>query len=433
MAIIMVMSVISLLTYLLADFTFESKVNKLKVYNIQDRAQAKLNAESGMTLAMARLKIYKEARNIIAKNKALKGAIDNSVLEKILTIPFKFPLPEALTKKADILQRKIIKEFTDSIIIEGEIFTTISPVTGFLNPNNLRIPAPKRTSQANNSPSGYDENNHEKKKPHEYIYDRLVETLANKLKDLKENDENFQETYGEANPELLIQELSFYVNPRGKFEGSYKSEIETLYSTKEITPKHAPLTSISELYLLAGWNDQIVKIMKNELTAHEVSIIPVNTLTKEQLKVLFPELSLEQADQFFKFRDGDLENEIPPSPLKSANDFKTLLTETIGGVDEQTYDKRIASFKAAGIEVGVGAKLYKMISIGKKGRAEYRMTAFIDLPKKPSRAKKKSRLIKNPSDPAYNQKAIDREKERNKKKKEPIQFLDPHILEIIIG
>src|SRR5690606_40236154 len=61
MAILMVISTIAILTFLLADFTFETKLNKIKVYNFQDREQAKLNAEAGMALAMAKLRLYRQA------------------------------------------------------------------------------------------------------------------------------------------------------------------------------------------------------------------------------------------------------------------------------------------------------------------------------------------------------------------------------------
>ena len=45
-ALLMVMGVIAILTFLLADFTFETKLNKIKIYNQQDKIQARLNAES---------------------------------------------------------------------------------------------------------------------------------------------------------------------------------------------------------------------------------------------------------------------------------------------------------------------------------------------------------------------------------------------------
>ena len=73
MALMMVIGVIALLTFLLADFTFETKLNKIKVYNQQDKIQARLNAESGINFALAKLRMYQEGRNKIEKDESIKG------------------------------------------------------------------------------------------------------------------------------------------------------------------------------------------------------------------------------------------------------------------------------------------------------------------------------------------------------------------------
>ena len=64
-ALLMVMGVIAILTFLLADFTFETKLNKIKIYNQQDKIQALLNAESGINFAQAKLRLYQEGKNLI--------------------------------------------------------------------------------------------------------------------------------------------------------------------------------------------------------------------------------------------------------------------------------------------------------------------------------------------------------------------------------
>jgi type II secretory pathway component PulK len=72
MALLMVMSSIAILTYLLADFTFETKVHQIKAYNAQDRAQARLTAEAGISFSLGKLRIYQELRNRLEKNKNIK-------------------------------------------------------------------------------------------------------------------------------------------------------------------------------------------------------------------------------------------------------------------------------------------------------------------------------------------------------------------------
>ena len=60
-AIIMVLSAIVLLTTIMMNFSFESNINRIKAYNIENKGQAKLTAESGLQFAMVRLRLYQEA------------------------------------------------------------------------------------------------------------------------------------------------------------------------------------------------------------------------------------------------------------------------------------------------------------------------------------------------------------------------------------
>ncbi|MCR9206492.1 MAG: hypothetical protein NXH75_18055, partial [Halobacteriovoraceae bacterium] len=110
-ALLMVMSSIALLAFLLADFTFETKINQLKAYNAQDRAQARLNAEAGIHFSLAKLRIYQEVRNRLEKNESLKAVIKPQVLEQVVTQPFVIPIP--VMPKASLIQKNAINEFQD--------------------------------------------------------------------------------------------------------------------------------------------------------------------------------------------------------------------------------------------------------------------------------------------------------------------------------
>ena len=89
-AILLMTTAIIFLTAILADFTFETTVNKTKVYNVQDKAKAKLNAESGLKFAMARLRIYKEARNQLSTNNTVSGAVGPEALNTIWSFPVSY-------------------------------------------------------------------------------------------------------------------------------------------------------------------------------------------------------------------------------------------------------------------------------------------------------------------------------------------------------
>ena len=136
-AILMVMVAITLLTFLLSEIKFETFLNKTKIDNLRGKFQARLNAESGLIFALSQLKIYKEARDTLEKNKALKKQLSPSMLEGLVTKPFKIPIP--LGKGAGGLQKSALADFEKELLIIGDLFVQCNPVTGFLNPNALRL------------------------------------------------------------------------------------------------------------------------------------------------------------------------------------------------------------------------------------------------------------------------------------------------------
>ena len=140
-AIVMVVTTIALLTFVLVQLVFETKLNKIKVYNYQDKAQARLNAEAGIRFALAKLRLYMVGRNLLETNNNIKSTIKPSSLEQAVTTPFMYPIP--LMKSANIIQRTAIEEFSKNTLLVGKLSVEMRAVSGFLNPNNLRI-APKK-------------------------------------------------------------------------------------------------------------------------------------------------------------------------------------------------------------------------------------------------------------------------------------------------
>ena len=124
-AILMVMSAIAILSFLLIDFTFDVKVNKLRVYNQQDKIQAKLNAEAGLNFALAKMRLYQEGRNILEKNEQLKASVGERPLESIVTQPFIYPIPEALFSGANLVQKDAITKFIEQIVLKGELSVSV--------------------------------------------------------------------------------------------------------------------------------------------------------------------------------------------------------------------------------------------------------------------------------------------------------------------
>ncbi len=446
-AIIMVTTAVTILTFILADFTFEVKLNKIKTYNYQDKLRARLMAESGLNFAMAKLRVYQEGRNLIEKDENLKKLIKPNDIEAPVLMPFVYPIP--VPKNANVIQKNALSEFSKNTVLDGELTLIIQPVRGFLNPNNMRLKVKKDTKDQDQNQDQDQDQDQEKTPPNVYIEKKLIETLTQAITKKSEEDDEFNSQYGNINPELLIKELKYYVSNPKDFNDPERAEIEAMYLAKDITPKHAPLTSIDELYLLEGWDDEIVNLIKDQLTVHEVAVISLNELTQDQLKIIFPDITPVQVEEFFLHRDGDPDKKIEPKEFKSAEDFKQLITGKLAVVDEDSYTKRVKEFEDAGLRLDVAGKLFKVISNGKYERAKYNLTAYVDLPIKPEQAKKSDNTATDSKTTSTTDKDKDKEDteadkdstENNdsttdkdeEEKKKPVVLLSPRIVELRVN
>lgn len=384
----MVTTAVAILTLVLSEFTFETKLNKIRVENQVDRFQAKLNAEAGIRFALAKLRIYKEAWNTLEDNESLKETVSPRDAESVVTQPFIYPIP--LPPSANIIQKSALEEFEKDNLLRGELVVTMSAITGFLNPNTLKVV--KDTTSEDGDDQDQDDDQEEGSsnlKPYQFMEKTFVETIEEIVKDKIQNDEEFALKYSNLNIELLVKELKYYVNNPADYDEPEKADIEKIYSQADKTPKHAAFESLDELYTLEGWDDTLVNLIKDRLSVHQVSVININEMTENQLKVFFPSMTPFQLETFFKYRDGDDEQGTDPKPFKDANEFKKYITEELGAVEGSDYDKRIAEFKKSSIELGVAGKLFKIVSKGTFGRSHYQLTAFMDLPIKPQAATEK--------------------------------------------
>ncbi len=431
----MVMTSIALLAFLLADFTFETKVNKLRVYNQQDMTQARLNAEAGLTFALAKLRLYQEAYNLLEKNESAKKMIDPRMLETVVSQTFMFPIDDSLLKKANLIQRTAAKDFSSSVILSGKMMVAISPMSGLLNPNTMRVPseAPE-PEETDPSQPGSETPGKAPTPPHAYIEKQIYDTLFAAFDKKRQEDEIFDARYGNTDINLLVKELQYYVNDPDRLTGPEFADISGKYAEDNTRPKHAPLVSMSELYLLKGWDDAIIDLIKDNLSVHDVTILPVNEITKSQLKALLPDATDFQLDEFFKAKNGDEKEGIPPKEFNSVQDFKDFIVKDLGICSETSFDDRVKEFENAGISLGIVGKLFKVISRGEFGRATYMLTAYVDMPVVPTPKKKKAGTDPGPEggDPESGGIAPPPGTPGGTDKKPPTQLMLPRVVELIV-
>ena len=365
------------LTAILADFTFETTVNKTKVYNVQDKARAKLNAESGLRFAMARLRIYKEARNQVAANKSVSGLVSPEMLNTIWSFPFAYPID--IPEDTNVITKDLIQEFSENSVIDGSLQVFITNASDLLNINLLRIASLDITQVPIPGAGAEEQDTSKNKEASIFIEEKLVELLNNAVENKKESDEAFEYRYADLDTKLLIKTLKYFVSDKESLVDSDMGEVLTLFNNAEIEPKHGPLASISEIYLLPGWDDELVDLIKDEITVHGELIIDLNKINENTLRIILPTLDEEQIKEFFKYRDDPSD----PHYFNKESDFRQYIVSVAGFVSSDEYDKRVGDFKKAGIKFGVAGSLFRVVSTGIYGRAKTTLTAFVSFPLKP--------------------------------------------------
>ena len=335
------MGAITIMTLLLGTFSYVTSINKIRVYNNQDKRQARLAAEAGLNMALAQLQIYKEAFNLYQKNKSIQSMIPFNLLESALTQPFAYPIP-VNKESLNLIQKSAVEDFEKSTKLKGSMLMMISPITGFINPNGLMI---VRESNDQDNLNQNEQDTGDKEPLHKLIKKELVELLDREISRKIEEDDKFAERYGNLEPEKLANELQYFVTNPSLYNNPDKGDFEILY--EEYQPKFAPLNSKEELYLLAGWPEEIINLVIDRLSPHNITLIPLNKISKAHLRVLFPQMPEEQIDDFFIQRDGDPKQELPPSPIKNLNDFKKII-KLVSSISESEINKRLAELKKMG-------------------------------------------------------------------------------------
>lgn len=459
-AILMVMGVIAILSFILAEFTFDTKLNKIRIYNQQDKAQARLTAEAGLNFALARLRLYQEGRNLIEKDENIKKVFSPDKLEAFLNTEFAFPLP--VSAKDDIIKKSAINDFQKDTLLKGSFIITVDKLSGFLNPNALRIrPKKNQTNQntdlansgtnenpdaenpdaenpdANTNQSGQGNNNQNTTPIHVIIEKKIEETLQRLIEDKTKTDDVFNAKYSNVNVKDLVKELKYFVNDKNKVNDVDAPDLENKFQQKNLSPKHAPMSSIDELYLLPSWDEEIIELVKGRFSVHEVGVIGINELTIDDLKVLFPAITPPQLEEFFKSRDGDKEKNIEGKAFESEEDFKNRLINELRIVSQEDYDKLVKELKSAMLRFDVAGKLYKVTSVGTVNNTLYKLVAFVDLPiKEPKKTTNNGQnnsgnnANNNNQNPDSQNQNTNNDPNNQTKKDPPVELLPPRVVEI---
>jgi len=377
MALMMVLTVIGILTALMYTFKFDALISSLKSYNIQNRTQAKLNAQSGMALAIARLEIYKEAFNYAQKNQQVMQSIGVTTINKIWEFPLMFPIP--LDKKAGPLEKSAIETFEKNSLLNGGINLAIESSSHQLNLNLLRISKldqlRKIPPTLNGSPTPTPSPTPEVKLSFDELF---VDIMDQTIQKRRQTDEEFNRNYNALNPELLVATIKFYVSDQGTDIGPFSNQLESDFAKAKLTPKYAQMTSLSELNLLPHWDDFLINMFKSEFTVYGQSTLDLNKFSPNIIRWFNPNITDEQMKTYLTKRND------PSSPIQFAGkkDFIQYFTETLRSATANDLEEKFKKFEALNIRLTTAPQVFKITSTGTMDNAQYTIRSVVYLPEK---------------------------------------------------
>ncbi len=379
-ALMMIMTSIIILMAIYGDFTFDSKISRLKATNILDRSQAKLLAESGLQMAVTRLRLYKEAYNTV-QSKNLSQTVPAQLLNQLWEVPYIYPIP--VMEGSGRAFKDTVDKFTKESIIDGEMRVTVQNISNRLNLNMLRIDMQKIALQAATETTDDDEYEatatRDLTTQTDFSVDQALFVTMKKLVDeKKEKDDAFNDRYGTINYQDLFTNLKFYMSDFGTSNRDPNfGEAESTFQKTPMTPKFGPMTSTSEIYAVPGWDDQLIELIQNEFSVYPTTQIDLNKITANFLRILIPNLTDDDLKEFFIYRD----NPTDPKFFNSVGDLKKYFVDTERRISDTDFDARIEMFQKKGITFGSNPNLFKVIAEGIYNRSTYTLVATVVLPK----------------------------------------------------
>jgi hypothetical protein len=372
----MIMTSIIILMAIYGEFTFDSKISRLKATNILDRSQAKLLAESGLQLAIARLRLYKEAYNKVQSNPNVKSSVPPQLLNQLWEVPFMFPIP--VTGNASRAFRDTVDKFQKETLLDGEMKVSIQNISNRMNINLLRMDMTKYNPDTASEDASSLLNQSETAITNNPTVDQALFFLLKRLvEDKKEKDEAFEDRHSNINYQEMVTNLKYYISDYGSLASDPLSgEADSTYQRIPLAPKYGPLSSASELYSIPGWKDEIIELIQNEFSVYPVAQIDLNKITANMLRILIPNINEDEIREFFLFRDD------PDRPrfFNTLDDFKRYIVGQARLMSETDFDNRMKLFQDKGISFGANPNLFKIVSEGSFNRSIYTLIAFVVLP-----------------------------------------------------
>jgi general secretion pathway protein K len=316
------------------EFTYVAQLNQKLAYDELDQVKALYLAKSGFKLSLLRLKAYRTVKNLMANQGSGASAISPSDLDKIWNFPFFYPIPSI--PGMSLGDKEAISKFQKESNFEGSYSSVITSESSRLNlnmilagfqgaspspsPSPSKKPAdPNQSGNPNpnpNNPPGASPSpspSFDPEAARKSLQDYFQAILQNKY----DADPDFQSEYRDFRIEDFMDNLVAWADPTYERRQSGMGD-NTAF-------KRAPFYSVTELHMLPGIDDQLYDLFSPNLTVSRTPGVNVNTMQETVLRALVPQMTPQEVEDFFKFRD-DTEQD---NHFKDADSFFKYLSNSV--------------------------------------------------------------------------------------------------------
>jgi type II secretory pathway component PulK len=328
-ALMMVIAAVSILSFLVTEFTYVAQLNQKLAYDELDQVKAHYLAKSGLKLSLLRLKAYRTVKKLLA-NQSGANAVPKSALDQIWAFPFLYPLPTNLPGISPS-DKEAIQKFQSSSNLEGNYSAVITSESSRINLNMILAgfqgpasptPSPSPSASASAKPTGLAPKPAANPTPSpspsfdpEVARKSLQDYFQSILQNKYDKDPDFMSEYRDFRIEDFMDNLIAWADPTYERKQSGMDDA--------IPMKRAPFYSVTELHMLPGMDDQLYDLFSPNLTVSRTSGININSMGKGVLRALVPNLTDDDVKAFFEFRDSQEDD----NTFKDADAFFKWLSE----------------------------------------------------------------------------------------------------------
>ncbi|OFZ17925.1 MAG: hypothetical protein A2X94_12865 [Bdellovibrionales bacterium GWB1_55_8] len=338
-ALMLVIAAMSVLSILVTEFTYVAQVNQKIAFDSMDQVKAHYLAKSGFKLSLLRLKVYQTLKDLSGGGKSGGGApmVPKALLDKLWSFPVIFPIPADIPGLS-MIEKDQITAFQKASGLEGTFTSAITSESGKFNLNLVLAPyvpqgktaktgagkgEPPPPPSPGASPSPAPTFNPEEAR--QSLEDYLKQVLQQKF----EADPDFASEYRDFRMDDFMDNLLAWVD---------RTYQRTGQENEAIADKRAPFYSVSELRMIQPLDDALYDVLAPTLTVSPTPGVNVNTMNPFVLQALFPEMTQEEVDEFFKYRDSEEEDHL----FKSEDEFFKYISQSVSrlaGADSITQVK----------------------------------------------------------------------------------------------